>query len=111
MAAYSLMIIVVVAIMIALAFFARRSAALERRVRDVPAKPGATSVLSITAFVAAVILPPLGIILGHLALFRVGLGEARGRAWATRALWVGYLLLAVELVVLVVLYPGLRWFG
>lgn len=110
MGAYSIIIVVVVAIMLALAFFARRSVALERRVRDVPPKPSTNSVLAVTSFVFAIVLPPVGIILGHLALFRVGLGEARGRAWATRALWIGYLLLAAELVVLVVAYPGLRWF-
>ena len=53
-------------------------------------------------------VPPLGVILGHVAFFRVGTGYATGRPWALRALGVGYLLLLVELILFLWYYSGIH---
>ena len=78
--------------------------------RDVRAKPGATQKFAITALVVAFVVPPIGALLGHIALFRIGTGEARGRQIAENALFVGYGLWVIEMLAFIVLYPGLRWF-
>lgn len=109
-AAYPITVIVVVAIIIGIVFLLRFGLRQDRRVRDVRAKPGASKKLAITALVVAFIVPPVGALLGHVALYRIGTGVARGRQIAENALFIGYGLWVLEMLTYVVLYPGLRWF-
>jgi hypothetical protein len=51
-------------------------------------------------------VPIVGVVLGHVALHRVALGQSRGRRIADAALIVGYVLLAIEVLLLLIFYPG-----
>lgn len=110
MGQYPITIILIVALAIAAIFLIRYGVKQDRIARNVVPKPGATSVLAIIALVVAFLVPPVGVLLGHIALFRIGQGRATGRKIADAALAVGYALLFVELVFFLILYPGLRWF-
>ncbi len=45
-------------------------------------------------------------ILGHVALHRIALGKSTGRRIADAALIVGYALIAIEVLLLLIFYPG-----
>ena len=111
MGVYPITIILIVAVAIASIFLIRYGVRQDRIARNVPAKPGATSVLAIISLVVAFLVPPVGVLLGHITLYRIGQGRATGRKIADAALAVGYALLLVELVFFLILYPGLRWFA
>lgn len=110
MIALPVSVVIIVAVMIAVAFLARYGWKQDRVARDVPPKPGATSTLAVAALVLAFLLPLVGVILGHVALYRIGTGQATGRRWADGALGVGYFLIIVELILLLIVAPSLRWF-
>lgn len=101
-----LLIIPLVLVILGLARFGYRQ---DRRAVAVPPKAGATSSLPITALVFAIVLPPIGVILGHVALHRIALGASTGRRLADYALTIGYTLLTIEVLLLLVFYPGFGW--
>jgi hypothetical protein len=110
MIALPISVVVVVFAALLVLFLARQGFKQNRVARDVRPGPGATSKLAILALIVAFLVPPIGVVLAHIALFRIGTGAARGRLWADRALWVGYILLLVELVLFLAFYRGTVWF-
>lgn len=98
-----MLIIPVVLVILGLARFGYRQ---DRRALAVPARPGATSTLPIAALVLAILLPPVGVILAHVALHRIALGTSTGRRIADAALAIGYVLIAIEVLLLLIFYPG-----
>lgn len=110
MIALPIYVVLVLAVLVAVVFLARVGVRQDRAARRVSPKAGATGTLPVIALVAAILLPPLGIALGHLALYRITIGEATGRRVADWALIVGYGLIVVELITLMVLAGTLSWF-
>lgn len=110
MIALPIYVVLVVVVLVAIVFLARFGLRQDRAARRVSPKPGASAALPVIALVAAFLLPPLGIALGHLALYRITIGAATGRRVADWALIVGYGLLVVELITLMVLAGTFSWF-
>jgi len=109
MGVYPITIIVIIAAAIALVFLLRIGIRQNAAAAAVEENPDATGSLAVLAFIVALILPVIGVILAHLTLARVRRGEAAGRIWAYTALWVGYVLIAVELGVLLWAYQNNYW--
>lgn len=110
MIALPVYVVLVLAVLVAVVFLGRLGVRQDRAARRVSSRPGATGTLATVALVTAVLLPPLGVALGHLALYRIAIGEATGRRIADWALIVGYGLIVAELIILMVLAGTLRWF-
>ena len=110
MITHSGIVLLIIPLMLGVLLLARYGLKQDRVARAVPPKPGSTSGLAIAAFVLAFLVPVVGVVLGHVALHRIGRGLARGRPWADRALVVGYVLILVEVLLVLIFYPGLRWF-
>jgi NADH:ubiquinone oxidoreductase subunit 6 (subunit J) len=109
MGTYPITIVVILAgaigVIFLLRFGIRQNAAAAARDPESDA-PGSLAVLS---FVTALILPVIGVVLAHVTLNRIIRGQAGGRIFAYSALWVGYLLIVLELGVLVYLYETNYW--
>lgn len=110
MTTHSAIVLLIIPVMLVILGLARYGYRQDRRTLGVPPKEGATSTLPVVALIAAILLPPVGVVLGHVALHRIALGTATGRKLADAALVVGYALLAVEVLVLLLLYPSFRGF-
>lgn len=110
MIALPITVVLIVALILGVVFAARVGVRQDRVARSVPAKPGASSALAIVAFIAAFLIPPLGIGLGHYALHKIGLGHAKGREWADGALGVGYFLLILEVGAFLLFSLTQPWF-
>jgi uncharacterized membrane protein YwaF len=109
MGTYPITIVAVVAAAIALIFLLRFGIRQNAAAAAIDPNPDATGALAVFSFVTAMILPVIGVVLAHLTLARIIRGEAGGRAFAYAALWVGYLLIVVELGVVVYLYQTNYW--
>jgi hypothetical protein len=109
MGVYPITIVVIIAAAIALVFLFRLGIRQNAAAATAGDNPDATGSLAVLAFVMALILPVIGVILAHLTLARIRRGEAAGRPWAFAALWVGYLLIAIELGVVVWAYQNNYW--
>ena len=109
MITHSAIIYLIIPVILVVLLLARQAFKMDRVARNVAPKPGATSALPISAFIVAFPLPVVGVILGHIALFHIGTGNATGRHWADGALGVGYFLIIVETALLLIFYPSLRW--
>jgi len=106
---YPITIIVVLAGAIALVFLLRLGIRQNAAAAAVDPDPDATGALSVLSFVMALILPVIGVILAHVTLARIAQGRASGRAFAYAALWVGYVLIALELAVVIWAYQNNYW--
>ena len=109
MGTYPLTIVLIVGGAIALVFLLRFGIRQNAAAAAVDPNPDATGALAVLSFVLALILPVIGVVLGHVTLSRIARGEASGRTFAYAALWVGYLLLALELGVIIFLYQTNYW--
>ncbi|MDE0573092.1 hypothetical protein ON058_06665 [Demequina sp. B12] len=72
--------------------------------------PDARNWLAVTAIISSVIVPPLGVLLGHRAMREVRQGRATNRALAARALLLSYQVLALMwalATVLMMSVPGI----
>ena len=105
-----LTVVIIIGVIVVVLFLARVGLQQDRAVRNVPPRPGTTSVLAIVAFIVAFLVPPIGVILGHTALYRIGIGKARGRHWADGALGVGYFLIIIEVILFLLWYMREPWF-
>lgn len=106
MTTHSWIIMLIIPVVLVILGFARFGYRQDRRALAVPAKPGAMSALPIVALVLAILLPLVGVILAHVSLYRIALGLSTGRRIADAALVVGYALIAVEVLLLLIFYPG-----
>jgi len=106
----SISAVIVVAVVFASLLLIRFGVKQDQVARDARARPGARSILAITAFIVACVIPPIGVLLGHISLFRIGTGQDRGRHWAEGALWMGYFLLISEVVVFLLVQGREPWF-
>ena len=109
MGVYPITVIVIVGAAIALVVLLRLGIRQNAAAAQVDVNPDATGSLAVLSFVLALILPVVGVILAHLTLTRIARGQASGRSFAYAAIWVGYLLLALELGVLLVAYQNNYW--
>jgi len=67
-----------------------------------------TSVLSMFALIASMLVPPLGVVLGIIALPRLAVTGKDGRGLAIASVIVGAVLTVVQVVVLVLVFA---WLG
>ncbi|ASD22772.1 MULTISPECIES: DUF4190 domain-containing protein [Cryobacterium] len=109
MGTYPLTIVLIVGVAIALVFLLRFGIRQNAAAAAVDPDPDATGALAVLSFILALILPVIGVVLGHVTLSRIARGQASGRTFAYAALWVGYLLLALELGVIIFLYQNNYW--
>ncbi|PXA71953.1 DUF4190 domain-containing protein [Cryobacterium arcticum] len=109
MGTYPITIVVVLAAAIGAIFLLRFGIKQNAAAQKVTPPPGATSLLAILSLVAAIIVAPIGVVLAHIALSRIAAGEASGRRFAWAALWIGYVLIVVELAAIVVIYQNQYW--
>ncbi|TFC92265.1 DUF4190 domain-containing protein [Cryobacterium sp. TMT4-31] len=109
MGTYPLTIVLIVGVAIALVFLLRFGIRQNAAAAAVDPDPDATGALAVLSFILALILPVIGVVLGHVTLSRIARGQASGRTFAYSALWVGYLLLALELGVIIFLYQNNYW--
>lgn len=65
--------------------------------------PQPTNTMAIVALVLAFVIPPLGIIFGHIALSQIKRTGEQGRTLAIVALVIGYVTVALWLIVLLAL--------
>ncbi|KGJ80846.1 hypothetical protein GY21_02445 [Cryobacterium roopkundense] len=79
------------------------------RARGVVPVAGATRTLPLASVVLAVVVPPAGIVLGHVSLDRIARGLVAGRGLAAGALVVGYVVLALELIAVSMAYQANIW--
>ncbi|MGY4857630.1 DUF4190 domain-containing protein [Cryobacterium sp. AP23] len=109
MGTYPITIVAVLAGAIALIFLLRFGIRQNAAAAAVDPNPDATGALAVLSFVLALILPLVGVVLAHVTLSRIAHGQASGRSFAYAALWVGYVLLALELAVVIFLYQNNYW--
>lgn len=109
MGTYPITIVLIVGGAIALILLLRLGMRQNAAAAAVDPDPDATGALAVLSFVMALILPVIGVVLGHVTLNRIARGQASGRAFAYAALWVGYGLLALEVAVIVILYQNNYW--
>lgn len=109
MGVYPITVIVILAAAIGVLFLLRFGIRQNAAAQRATPLPEATSVLSILSLVIAIIVAPIGVVLAHVALFRIAAGEAAGRRFAWAALWIGYVLIATELVTVLVIYQNNYW--
>ena len=109
MGVYPITIIVILAAAIGIIFLLRFGMRQNAAAQRATPPPEATSVLAILSLVAAIIVAPIGVVVAHVALSRIASGEAGGRRFAWAALWVGYVLIAIELVTVLVIYQNKYW--
>ena len=109
MGAYPITIVLIVAGAIALIFLLRFGIRQNAAASAVDPNPDATGALAVLSFVLALILPVIGVVLGHVTLSRIAHGQASGRSFAYAALWVGYALIVFEVAVVIFLYQNNYW--
>ena len=109
MGTYPITIVLIVGGAIALILLLRLGIRQNAAAAAVDPNPDATGSLAVLSFVVALILPVIGVILAHVTLARIAQGKASGRAFAYAALWVGYVLIALELAVVIWAYQNNYW--
>jgi uncharacterized membrane protein len=109
MGTYPITIVLIVAGAIALIFLLRFGIRQNAAAAAVDPNADATGALAVLSFVVALILPVIGVVLGHVTLARIARGQASGRVFAYASLWVGYALIVFEVAVIVVLYQNNYW--
>lgn len=65
----------------------------------VSSKPATVNTFARFALLTAILIPVIGIVLGHIALFQIGRTGEGGRGRATAALAIGYSMIAIGFVV------------
>jgi len=109
MGVYPITIVVIIAAAIGLVLLLRLGMRQNAAAAAVETDPNATGGLAVLSFIMALILPVIGVVLAHVTLARIARGQAGGRVFAYAALWVGYLLFALELGVVLVAYQNNYW--
>ncbi len=106
---YSFTAGIIIVAAIGLLLIIRFGVAQNSAARNVTPRSGSSSVLAVIAFILAFPVPPVGVAIGHISLYRIGIGAATGRHLADAALWVGYFLLALEFAAVLIAYSSNSW--
>ena len=109
MGTYPITIVIVLAGAIGLVFLIRFGIRQNAAAAAAEPAPDASGALAVLSFVTALILPVIGVVLAHITLASIARGQAGGRAFAYAALWVGYLLIVLEVGVVIYLYQSNYW--